>query len=195
MNRTTFRKFLYPVLLLALFGGLAALAFSGRISNHALLGIALGLLLLGRIVNYPLRHFYRGLRAFQQQQLEAAEHLFHTFLQDLERRPWIRHLIWWSFGVYTSSLEAMARNNLGAIQLRKGQFEAAQPFLLQAVALDPNYSKPYFNLAVATAGLGLREQSERYFQQAQALGYSGGSFDQFLTAVQEEYAAVNAKLS
>lgn len=195
MNRTTFRKFLYPILLLALFSGLAALAFSGRISNRALFGIALGLLLLGRIINYPLRHFYRGLRAFQQQQLEPAEQLFQRFLQDLERRPWIRHLIWWSFGMYTSNLEAMTYNNLGAIRLRQGEFEAAQPFLQKAIALDPQYAKPYFNLAIAAAGLGQREQSGHYFQQAQALGYSGGSFDQFLTAVQEEYALVNAKLS
>lgn len=193
MNRTTLRKIVYVILLFAVFGALAWLWKSGKISTVALVVTGIGLLLLGRIINYPLRHFYRGLRAFQQRNLDESEQLFNTFLRDLERRPWIKHLIWWSFGVYTFDLEAMTWNNLGAIQNEKGRFADARPLFEKAITLDPKYPKPYFNLAIAAAAEGQTAVAEQYFNQARELGYSGGRFDRFLTQVQQEYAALQGK--
>jgi len=195
MNRTLLRKLLYPALLLTIFALLIGLFFSGKISNVALFGIALGLFLLGRLINYPLRHFYQGLYAFKQQKLDEAERLFHTFLEHAERRPWIKQLVWWSFGVYAFDLEAMAWNNLGAIHIRQGRFPEARKCLEEAIALDPKYPKPFFNLAVSAIGESQIELAAQYFEKAKKLGYAGDSFDQFLTTIQEEYAYVNAKLS
>lgn len=189
MNRTTFRKLLYPLLLLTIFVVLFWLHGRGRISNLAPWGIAL--LVLSQIIRYPLRHFYQGLHAFWQRKFDKAESLFQTFLQDLERRPWIRHLIWWTIGIYSHDLEAMTWNNLGAIRIEKGQFEEAREHLERALEIDPKYPKPYFNLAAAAVGLGRMDEAERYFRQARELGYTGGSFDQFLTVIQQEYAALN----
>jgi len=195
MNRTLLRKLLYPALLLTIFALLTGLFLSGKISTVALFGIALGLFLLGRLINYPIRHFYQGLHAFKQQKLDEAERLFHTFLERVEHRPWIKHLVWWSFGVYTFDLEAMAWNNLGAIYIRQGRLPEAKKCLEKAIALDPKYPKPFFNLAVSAIGEGQTELAAQYFEQAKKLGYAGGAFDQFLTTIQEEYAKVNAKLN
>lgn len=193
MNRTRLRKYLYLGLLTAIFTALLWLYFSEKISVAFLFGIALGLLLLGRIINYPLRNFYQGLTAFQQQKFEAAAQLFHNFLDDVKRRPWIKKLIWWSFGVYTYDLEAMAWNNLGAIEIEKGRFATAPEFLNKALALDPNYPKPYFNLAIAAIGQSETELAEQYFQKARDLGFTNDSFDRFLGEVQQTYAGINAK--
>ena len=195
MNRTLLRKLIYPALLLTIFGLLTGLFLSGKISTVALFGIALGSFLLSRLINYPLRHFYQGLHAVQQQKLDEAERLFHTFLERAERRPWIKRLIWWSFGVYTFDLEAMAWNNLGAIYIRQGRLAEAKNCLEKAIALDPKYPKPFFNLAVSAIGEGQTELARQYFEEAKKLGYAGDSFDQFLTTIQEEYAKVNAKLN
>ena len=195
MNRTLLRKLLYPALLLTIFGLLIGLFLRGKISTIDLFGIALGLLLLGRLINYPLRHFYQGLHAFKQQKLDEAERSFHIFLERAERRPWIKRLVWWSFGVYTFDLEAMAWNNLGAIYIRQGRLAEAKNCLEKAIALDPKYPKPFFNLAVSAIGEGQTELSTQYFEEAKKLGYAGDSFDQFLTTIQEEYAKVNAKLN
>jgi tetratricopeptide (TPR) repeat protein len=185
------RKYLYFIILAALFGAVYWLWSSGKVSGRALLWIALGLLVLGRVVNYPLRSFYRGLNAFRMRKWDEAGQYFQTFLNDLERRPWIRYLGYWSFGAYTANWEAMVWNNLGAIQIEKRNLDAVPGLLNRAIALDSKYAKPYYNLAVHAVLSGEREQAAVFFEKARALGYSGGAFDQFLMQVQEAYSGLN----
>jgi tetratricopeptide (TPR) repeat protein len=187
---TTMRKYSYFIVLATLLGLVFWGWTSNRISTRGLLWLALGLLLLGRAINYPLRHFYRGLNNFRLRKWDEAEQYFHVFLNDLAQRPWIRYLNFWNSG-YTTNLEAMTWNNLGAIQIEKRNLDAAPEFLNKAAALDARYAKPYFNLAVTAVLKGEQERAKVLFEKATDLGYSGGAFDQFLTRVQEAYAGVN----
>ena len=194
MSKTALRKYGYIALLCAIIAFVFWLHATGRISSTSMLGSALGVLVLGRIINYPLRHFFKGLAAFRQQQWERSEGLFIAFLEDLERRPWIRYLNYWNYNAYTHSLEAMAMNNLGAIATHKNQLAEAESFLQKSLALDPLYPKPYYNLAVLAIRQQKMEMAKSYFEKSRELGFSNDSFDQFMTKVQTAYAEVNSGL-
>ncbi len=195
MNRTLFRKYLYIGLVLFVLLVLSALYFMDVLSLRGLLVILLALFVAGRLINYPLRNFYRGLRAFRQRQFVESEQLFRQFLADLERRPWIEQLNRFNFSLYTTNLEAMTWNNLGAIELEQGRFAQAPQFLERALQIDPAYSKAYFNMAAAAIGQHEPERAREYFQKAKDLGFTNDSFDQFLSEVQQAYAAFNSRLS
>ncbi|MBK8555806.1 MAG: tetratricopeptide repeat protein [Lewinellaceae bacterium] len=194
MTRTTLRKITYFGLLAVLIASVFWMRNTGLISLYGMLGLGLGLLVLGRIINYPLRHFFKGLRAFRRQQFQESEALFRQFLQDLERRPWIRHLNNWNYGLYTHDLETMAWNNLGAVATHEGRFPEAESCLQKSLLLDSKYPKPYYNLAVLAIRQAQPEKAQHYFDKARELGFSNDSFDQFMTKVQTAYAEVNSGL-
>ncbi len=64
---------------------------------------------------------------------------------------------------------ANAYNNLGAIYLRKRQFEAAIPLFHEAVKLDKNYADPFGNLGAAYHFQNNYAEAIRYYEQALAI--------------------------
>ena len=186
----TIRKLFYPILL---FGMLLAvlLAYRAGVRPVYLLLFALTLSVAARLANYPLRHFYRGLQAFQQRDWPNARAHFQTFLTRVERRPWIKRLMWLNWGNYTGDIVAMTHNNLGAIALETRQLDEAKNQLLQAIALDGGYAKPYYNLAVIAALQNDPDTSAQHLGEARRRGFTNSSYDQFLTRVQAEYADFN----
>ena len=117
----------------------------------------------------------------------ALEH-FTSFAQTLENRPWIKRLIWLSFGVYTTDIEAMTYNNLGACYLEKGEFTRAKTSLYHALEICPNYPIPYFNLALLYGLTRERREAVRCFQEAKRLGYDLSRFDQVLNSLSQGLA-------
>ncbi len=191
---TPIRKLLYPLILAALLLAVI-LAYRAGVRPAYLLLLALALSLAVRLANYPLRHFYRGLQAFQQRDWPSARNNFQTFLAAVERRPWIKRLMWLNWGSYTGDIAAMAHNNLGAIGLETRQLDEANTHLHQAIALDAGYAKPHYNLAVMAALRNDPETSAQHLAEARQRGFTNSSYDQFLTKVQTEYADFNVSAS
>ncbi len=190
--KTITRKLLYPVILVGMVL-IAVLTIMAGVRPIYLLLVALGLFLSARLANYQLRYFYRGLQAFQQRDLAASEANFRIFLADAERRPWIKKLMWLSWGSYTGDIEAMGYNNLGAICLETRRLEEAKTCLQKALSLDANYAKPHYNLAVIAVLQNDAEASKLHFEETRRLGFTNSAFDQFLTKVQTDYADFNVK--
>ncbi len=149
------------------------------------------ILLLGRLVNYPLRNFYRGFSALNKQDWDDAENFFLTFLKEIEEQPWKKKLMYYNFGNYTSDIDAMAHNNLGLVYLEKGALDKAETHLHQALSIDEKYSKAYYNLAVIRLLQQKPEEAQPLFDKAVEFGFENSSYDQFVSNVQKVYGEVN----
>jgi tetratricopeptide (TPR) repeat protein len=144
----------------------------------AVVGLALLLLVPGRILGHCWRAFFRGRRALDSGQPDAAVGHFNTFLATLEARPWLRRLVWLGWPGYSADPAAMTWTNLGAAHLRAGRSESARAALERAVQIDPLTPLPWYNLGLLHAGLGDAGAADRAFVEARRLGYRGDRLDQ-----------------
>lgn len=182
MKQINKRKILYiPIVATAVFFGvwLALETPKGAILIPVI--VILFLLIPGRINGYYWREFYRGRRFLEQKQYEKSLFHFNRFLWALQQRTYIKHLIWLVYSVYTRNVEAMTLNNIGAAKLEQGELREAETVLQQALDLDANYPKPYYNLAVCAAIRGEMVNAERLFSESVRLGFNGGKLDQMHT--------------
>lgn len=192
MTWVRFRRWLYFPLLAIFFGGaflLAAYLYRPTPGGVAAVGALIaallipgivGRLLLGDLLASRAHHA----RAHYMEALGAAR----RFLDELKRRPWIRHAIWTQFGVYTLSVEAMALNNAGAALLEMLRFDEARGQFLRARDIDPNYPIPVFNLAVIAKLIGDPQESESLAREAARLGFAHGDLDAILNGIGQTYA-------
>lgn len=185
----THRKHRYPPLLIGFFALVAAagLFFSPPFWLVALIAICLfGASWLTRR-KYAL--FFRGMYLLNQQKFEEAEAVFQAFLEKIRQRPDMKKgAKLWYYGAYTPDFEAMALNNLGVAKMAQEQNIEATRYFEQALSIDTTYAKPHHNLAILAAADGDKISAQEHFQKAVDLGYDGGSFDQFLEKIRDEYA-------
>lgn len=188
MSPTTARKLGYPLILLVYclvaFGVMKYFHWSTTAKLSALVVI----LLPGRLQAWLLRDFFRGRREMSRGEYDRARESFQTFLARLKARPLIKHSIWLSYAVYSTDIEAMTENNLGACSIEMGSFAEATKHLKRALEIDQNYAIPYVNLAAGHQLSGEPELAEECLAKARSLGYSGGSSDQALSSLSERYA-------
>ena len=79
--------------------------------------------------------------------------------------------------MYTVDAEAMTLNNIGAAQVDLGRLDEAERSLEAAIAIDPQYPLPFFNLAVVHSARNDREHAERAAAEAARLGFPGSTMD------------------
>jgi tetratricopeptide (TPR) repeat protein len=144
----------------------------------AVLGLALLALIPGRLLGHFWRPIFRGRRALDSGQPEAAVGHFNAFLAALEARPWLQHLVWLEWPGYSSNPVAMAWTNLGAAHLQGLRLESARAALERALQIDPLTPLPWYNLGLLEARLGNAAAADRAFAEASHLGYRGGRLDQ-----------------
>jgi len=193
MNRTTRYKVAY-VVALAFVGALAYVAIerSGNGIGSVVLVVA-ALLVPGRIQGAYYREMFNGRRLLDLGNASAAQERFKLFLGQLARRPWIKRLLWLSWSFYTPSVEAMTWNNIACCELEQGRMTEAKEAIDTALALDPLYPLPYFNLAVLYELGANRSDAERALEKANALGYSGGTMDAVVRKGQSILAGVESR--
>jgi tetratricopeptide (TPR) repeat protein len=193
MNRTTRYKIAYGVAL-AVVGTLAYVAIerSGNGIGSALL-VAAALLVPGRIQGVYYREMFNGRRLLDLGNSTAAKERFELFLGQLALRPWINRLLWLSWSFYTPSVEAMTWNNIACCELEQGRMTEAKEAIDTALALDPLYPLPYFNLAVLYELGANRSDAERALEKANELGYSGGTVDAVVRRGQSILAGVESR--
>jgi tetratricopeptide (TPR) repeat protein len=168
--------------------GVFILTFPQR--HEILLIVALLLFLPGRVQGYYYRDFFRGRREMGLGEFESALGHFTKFAEDVSNRPWLKRLIWLSFGVYTTDIEAMTHNNLGACYLEKGELTKSKTALYRALEICPTYPIPYFNLALLYGLTGERREAVRCFQEAKRRGYDLSRFDQVLNSLSQGLANI-----
>ena len=191
MSRTRRYQLLYVLALLVL----AALA----LVVHAWIGLAglaafgVALLIPGRVGGHYLRDLFRCRTLLDRERFNEGIEAGETFLADLRRQPWRRHLIYCHYGVYTWDVEAMARNNIGAARMELGEIDRAERDLRSALQNDTDYPIPYFNLAVIAYVRDEPAEGDRLIALAAEKGYSGGHLDRTISRVAAAYARIQAR--
>jgi tetratricopeptide (TPR) repeat protein len=177
VSRTTRYKLQYAV---ALSLGVAAsvmVVVTLRERPTVLIGLGALALVPGRLSGFVWRDLYRGRRLLERGQVEASIEAFGRFLALLAERPRLRRLWWLAFAVYTRDAKAMALNNAGAAHLEFGRFDDAELHFREAIATDPEYPIPHFNLAVLFAVHGEDSEAQEHARRAVELGYTRDAAD------------------
>ena len=182
MTRTHRLKILYVVVLLALLA-LALLlgaALYPSLGLPALFAVGLLLFVPGRIQGVFFRDFFRGRRLLGSGQPAQALVPFRRFREQVQRNPWQKRLLWLAWGFYSTDIEAMTWNNIGAAHIELGEWSAAREALGQALAIDGEYPLPHFNRALIATAEGDRQEAQREAEAARRLGYRETSTDELI---------------
>ena len=177
MTRTARYKLGYVGALVAL-GTVAVIAIVALGGGSVpMIVVAAILLIPGRILGVAYRDLFRGRRLLDLRQAEASIPYTLRFLEYIRQHPGRKRLLWLAWSVYTPDSEAMALNNLGAAHLESGDFVAAADAFNAALAVDPEYPIPHYNLAIERAVAKDEAAAARHAAEAERLGFRGTSVD------------------
>lgn len=193
MTRTTRYKVAY-VAALAAVGALAVLAIVASGGGVLpMLVVAAVLLVPGRLLGLAYRDLFRGRRLLDMRQAEAS--IPHTlrFIDSIRQHPARKRFLWLAWSVYTPDAEAMALNNLGAALLETGDFGAAADSLNAALAVDPEYPLPHYNLAIERAVARDEGAAARHAAEAERLGFRGSRMDVIIRDAQSLLARIEGR--
>ncbi len=170
MNRTLRYKIAYVALLAA---GLGCVVGIYLLYPSIYVVITLGLIVLipGRVQGMLFRDLFRGRRSYDLEQFEESLEHSRRFLDMIREKPHLKKYLWLAFSIYTPDVEAMALYNLGTARLQLGRLDEARSDFEAALAIDPLYPLPFYNLAVLAELAGRRDLAERYLHQAAIRGY------------------------
>ena len=174
--------------LLVLGVGVGTILISTGARPVTLVLVAMILLVPGRIQGYYWRDFFRGRRLLGQGEAKEAISYFARFLDQLAARPWLKKLIWLSWGMYTRDIEAMTRTNLGVAHMYLGDVRTAEQHLRAAMQLDVESPLPWYNLGIINTVRGDGDTAAEAFKRARRFGYSGNVSDQIVRTIGEALA-------
>jgi tetratricopeptide (TPR) repeat protein len=147
----------------------------------------------GRVQGFFWRKFFRGRKLASAGKYPEALLQFELFLQELQHRPWLKHLMWLGYGVYTRKVEAMTWLNIGTIFLREGEFELAEKNFHTAIELDADYPLPHFNLAIIHQVRGCEAEAEEAVAKARELGFEASRSDKLVAIAGELLAQIEGR--
>jgi tetratricopeptide (TPR) repeat protein len=189
VSRTAYYKLYYFGVLI----GLPVLLITAVVLFHLSqnwIGIALILLLVpGRILACFWRELLRGLRLLHEKRYE--ESIWHTeaFLDELKRRPWIRHMIWLGTSSYSRNPRSLAYNNLGAAEVALDRLDSARAHLTEAIREDSLNPLPFHNLALLAKKERNDEEALQMQNAAYVRGLTFGATDRIVMGSQKRLAA------
>lgn len=194
MTRTGAYKGIYFTLVLA--GALAIVLMAAQLRSPlpALAALALLLLAPGRILGFFWRDLLAGLRLLNCRDYEQSIYYSQRFLSTVRERPWLKNLVWLGASSYSRDPEVLALNNLGAAEIGLGRFDKARSYLDEAIAMDPKCPLPYFNMGALCLQTGPRTTAQPWFDQAIALGFTGGPSDRIVMASQARFAVTDGRV-
>lgn len=193
MTRTAKYKLIYFAILgLSIFVGLGAvfllrdLPFPYRLAW--IVPVIVGLI-PGRIQGHYWRDMLAGLYHLKRHNYATSKLHSERFLIQLQKRPWLKNLIWLGPSSYSRNVEAMTRNNLGAAMQNLGEIDGAKEQLDHAIALDPECPLPYRNMGILLLYSATTAQARPWLEKAKALGLTGDWSDRMISASQHRHAA------
>ena len=189
MGRTEY----YKVYHFGVFFGLPMVLIAATVSLHLsqnFIGVALLLLVVpGRILAFFWRDLLRGLKLLHEKRYEESIQYSERFLAELERRPWIQHMIWLGTSSYSINAKSLAYNNLGAAEFQLGRLDAARAHLHESILADNLNPMPFHNLALIALREGNEEEAGLMEGSAVARGLTFGTSDQMVLASQKRMAS------
>lgn len=188
MTRRQRRQLLYVAIMVGVLTIVLVSVDLAAIGPVELLGVAALFLIPGRLAAWMLRDLMASRRHLAAERLEDAAAAADRAVAKLEAAPWRRWFLFGMFSFYTWDALAMALNNRGAARMLLGRLDEAAVDLRDALARDPGYAIPIYNLAAISAATGDSAEAERLFAEAAVFGYSGGATDQLIAAVAASYA-------
>ncbi len=180
LTRTAKHRIQYAALVGAAVGVLGALGY-GLLQVYPewripiLSGIAVLLLIPGRVQHLYWKGFFTGQKLQLKSKHREALEAFEGFLETLRAKPSLRRLIWFSQWSYTRDVEVMTLNNMGVSAMSLRSMKQAEAYLKSAAELDPDSPLPYYNLAVLYYGLGDDARGANNLVRAETLGYRRAS--------------------
>ena len=159
-----------------------------------LLLVVLVLLLPARVCGHYWRDFFKGRNLMTHGMADEAEPFFKAFLEKLKQKPWLKRLILLSWGIYTRDIEVMTLNNLGAIQIERGEWLKGKDFLDRAIAMDPHAPLPYYNLALIAVAEGKKDSALELYRMAKERGFTGSSIDDLIRQGSELLARIEGPI-
>ena len=193
MSRTAARKFRYFGTITIGCGALLWCLWRYRPDTAVVVLIFLALLIPGRVLGHFWRDLLTGLRLLRERQFAQSARHSEKFLEQIGRRPWIRHLTWLGSGIYSRNAKAMALNNLGAAEIYLGESAAARDHLEQSRKLDCENPLPYFNLAKLEMIQGNELGSRDCLEQAKRLGYAKSLSDRLIQSAQSRFGFIEGR--
>lgn len=187
-NRTTKYKLTYVLVCIVLVCAVVLTAFK---SEDPLIVVFLASAILfipGRVQGWLWWDFFKGRRLLASGRREESIEHFDKFLKLVRERPWLKKMIWLSWGMYTRDIEVMTLGNLGAAYIEVGKPDLAEQFLREAISLDPEYPIAYYNLGQLAGMRGDLEQANEYLLRARKLGYASGAVDKMISQLGQTFA-------
>lgn len=125
-----------------------------------LLAMAVALFLPGRLWQWRLRHFNRGVRALEDGEPGKARAELETFLEGIEDDAFF-HRVQPLFNLgQPYSYRAAALSNLGLATLEEGEPRSALERFRSAIDEDPEHAQAHYGRALALRRLGDLEAAE-----------------------------------
>ena len=190
-HRVARNRVLYFIVLLLVLVVFAYLMTNFHWELYQLLIIAFVFLIPGRLVQYYWRDFFKGRKNLEQKNFDKAIQRFELFLKDVEESPWIKWLMFFSYGLYSFKVEAVALAYLGKCNIHKNNMDQAELFLNKALQIDTKYPVAFFNLAVIYAIRNNENESHRYFDLAIKNGYPKVKFEDLSSFIRDEITSVS----
>jgi ATP-dependent Clp protease adaptor protein ClpS len=197
MTRTLLYKVIYAAMLIGGFvvGIWSANHFHTSAAPVLFAVVIVAMLIPGRVLGYFWSDLLAGLKLLRRKDYASSKRHSERFIADLQRKPWLKNLIWLGSGVYTRDPLVMALNNLGAAEIGLNNFEAARSHLDRAIALDPDCPLPYQNIGMLyLKSGGTWTEATFWSEQAKARGYSGGLSDRLAGAFQSFFALTGGRV-
>ena len=151
------------------------------------------MLVPGRIQGIYYRDLFTGRRLLDEGKPDQAIPFIERFLSSIAQHPQRSKLLWLSGVIYTPSVVAMAKNNLGVARLELGLTEEAEHAFTSALDEDSMYPVPYFNMAIIQEMRGNRPEAEQALERARQLGFTGGTLDSIIRKSQQLLSRMQGK--
>ncbi len=190
-HRVARNRALYFVFML-----LVLIVFSYLMTNfhwelYQLMLIALVFLIPGRLVKYYWRDFFKGRKCLQKGNFDEAIQRFQLFITEVHESPWIKWLMFFSYGLYSFKVEAVAQAYLAKCHVHKNELQQAESCLSKALEVDHKFPIALYTMAVVSALKNDEAASRRYFDLARENGYPKMKFENLKNAIREEYNSPN----
>jgi tetratricopeptide (TPR) repeat protein len=193
MSRTALYKSLYFTQVVGCAVVLFWLCIHFRASPPAVGLFVLAFFVPGRILGFFWRYLLRGLRLLNAKRFEESKRHSQLFLEEIGRRPWMKHLIWLGSGSYSRDPTAMALNNLAAAEIGLAQFDLARDHLDACIRVDGSNPLPYHNMAALLSKTGHQEEALLWLDRAKERGLSWGITDKLVRASQTRFANLDGR--
>lgn len=187
-HRVARNRALYFIVWGILLGAFAYVTTQYTLRFQELVGLAVVAILPGRIVSFFWKDFFRGKRLMKYGEWAGASHCFEGFLEKVERVPSLKWLMFFSYGLYSFKVEAVALTYDAHCLLHLKDFEAAARKLERALAIDTQYTAAYRASAALAVLRGSLSQAELFYEKALRYGEPRAvPFDEFRHQVESQY--------